>query len=308
MQPLRKWKSLSVEHILVPEQKGGQLHLVSDRFCITVINQGRLLLERGGSEHGIQTIDITDGAVWLTPPGQTSALHWHSLQPVEITRILLPPAAFAHFAAHEPGRRRAQALRKMPKNDPLIALLATSLVRAQNMGVEETYAETAAQFLAAHLLLPQPSESADSVGTLSLHRLATVTSYMQEHLADLVGLEDLARLVDLSRFHFIRAFTASTGQTPHQFLTRLRTDRARWLLEHSNDSVASIGQKCGYPNPKHFATAFRRGVGCSPSQYRQQTLQRSLRGRPTGRTHVSATYGRATLTGYARSNGDGTPS
>src|SRR3954469_722611 len=122
MHPLSKWKSLSVEHILVPEQKGGRLELVSDRFGITLINQGRLRLERDGVEHGTQAVDITDGAAWLSLPGQTSVLLWHSLQPVEITRILLSSAIFAHFAGHELGRRRMQALQKTPQQDPLVAL------------------------------------------------------------------------------------------------------------------------------------------------------------------------------------------
>jgi AraC-like DNA-binding protein len=45
-------------------------------------------------------------------------------------------------------------------------------------------------------------------------------------------------------------------------------ERARELLRHSDASIITISFECGYGNPAHFATAFRRSVGMSPSHYR----------------------------------------
>jgi AraC-like DNA-binding protein len=45
-------------------------------------------------------------------------------------------------------------------------------------------------------------------------------------------------------------------------------ERARELLRHTDVSIINISFECGYGNPAHFATAFRRIVGMSPSDYR----------------------------------------
>jgi len=47
-----------------------------------------------------------------------------------------------------------------------------------------------------------------------------------------------------------------------------RSWRARELLRHTDVSIINISLECGYGNPAHFATAFRRSVGMSPSDYR----------------------------------------
>jgi AraC-like DNA-binding protein len=53
-------------------------------------------------------------------------------------------------------------------------------------------------------------------------------------------------------------------------------ERARELLRHTDLSIINISLECGYGNPAHFATAFRRSVGMSPSDYRAGLASRLL--------------------------------
>ena len=92
---------------------------------------------------------------------------------------------------------------------------------------------------------------------------------MNAHLSADVTLEDLAAAAQCSTFQLIRICKAHWGQTPVQRLTRLRMDAGRHLLRTTDASVISIALDCGYANPSHFATAFRRVLGMSPSDCRK---------------------------------------
>ena len=87
-------------------------------------------------------------------------------------------------------------------------------------------------------------------------------------MSDPVSLSDLAGIADCSTFQLIRFCKSHWGETPFRRLTRLRMERARELLRHSDASITAIALECGYGDSGHFATAFRRCVGMSPSLYR----------------------------------------
>lgn len=96
-----------------------------------------------------------------------------------------------------------------------------------------------------------------------------VTGYMADHLDEDIGLDTLAALVRLSRFHFCTAFRLATGATPHEWLVARRIARARELLADTGRSVTEIALAVGYRTPSAFAVAFRKGVGMPPSQFRR---------------------------------------
>lgn len=81
-------------------------------------------------------------------------------------------------------------------------------------------------------------------------------------------LEDMARRVGLSPFHFLRLFKREAGVTPHQFLIRARIRRAIPLLRDTSRPVTEIAYDVGFGDLSNFIHAFRREVGCSPRQYR----------------------------------------
>jgi AraC-like DNA-binding protein len=85
---------------------------------------------------------------------------------------------------------------------------------------------------------------------------------------DTLSVQDIAARVHLSRFHFIRVFGALFGDTPHQFRTRVRVDRARSLLSRGS-SVTDACMDVGFASLGSFSTMFTRWVGTPPSAYRR---------------------------------------
>jgi AraC family transcriptional regulator len=90
-----------------------------------------------------------------------------------------------------------------------------------------------------------------------------------QHLANEISLLSLAQLVQLSPFHFSRAFKQSFGMPPHRYLTWQRIERAKALLGERKLSVTEIGLDVGFSETSSFTAAFRKLTGETPTAYRR---------------------------------------
>ena len=93
--------------------------------------------------------------------------------------------------------------------------------------------------------------------------------YVEEHLAEEVSLASLAGLVQLSPYHFSRAFKQSFGVPPHRYLTDRRIERAKSLLAQRALSVTEIALDVGFSEASSFTAAFRKSTGETPTDYRR---------------------------------------
>jgi AraC-like DNA-binding protein len=98
--------------------------------------------------------------------------------------------------------------------------------------------------------------------------LRGVREYIDRHYARPLTIERLAALAGLSPFHFIRAFRAATGLTPHQYLRNRRIDRAKELLVTTPMPVTEVCDAVGFQSLGSFSSLFRRLTGETPAGYR----------------------------------------
>lgn len=125
----------------------------------------------------------------------------------------------------------------------------------------EGWAAQAWVLLHRRVALPQDGTPLSGAG------LRRVLARMRERLAEDVATGELAALVGLGPRQFNRRFQASTGVTPARMLRTLRIERAAMLLRSSRTSVTEVALACGFSQPQHLATAFRRRFGLTPSAY-----------------------------------------
>jgi AraC family transcriptional regulator len=92
---------------------------------------------------------------------------------------------------------------------------------------------------------------------------------MQENLDKDIGMQELADLVNLSRFYFCGAFRIATGYTPHEWLTKLRIHEARLLLGNPSTPISEIALVVGYQAPSAFTAVVRRVMGVTPREFRR---------------------------------------
>ncbi len=64
-------------------------------------------------------------------------------------------------------------------------------------------------------------------------------------------------------------FKQHLARTPHQEITRVRIDRARWLLRSTRMSVSEVARQCGFASLIRFSTVFRQETGSNPTRFRK---------------------------------------
>jgi len=139
------------------------------------------------------------------------------------------------------------------------------LANAVTVGVGAAHLESLCLVAVGELLQMRTSGSGQRLSDAQLDRLL---EFVEAHLEDDLSVEDLAKVLDLSRFHFSRIFKTTTSRSPYQFLLERRIRRSRDLLRSSDLSIAEIAPTCGFRSVAQFEEAFRRAMGVRPIRYR----------------------------------------
>src|SRR5215212_8772647 len=99
--------------------------------------------------------------------------------------------------------------------------------------------------------------------------LTQAREFMRHAYRHPVSLPDVAAHANLSPYHFLRVYRQAYGETPHEFLTRLRIERAKTLLAKGSHNVTEACFAVGFTSLGSFSTLFAYRVGLSPSEYRR---------------------------------------
>ena len=106
--------------------------------------------------------------------------------------------------------------------------------------------------------------------TGALKRIQPAIEFARRHPDGDLSLGSLAARTQLSVFHLHRVFSAAAGETPKQFIQRLRLDRSAAMLLTGDDSVLDVALACGFQSHESFCRAFRRRFRIKPSEYRKR--------------------------------------
>lgn len=92
-------------------------------------------------------------------------------------------------------------------------------------------------------------------------------TYMKNNISGSIKLEDLARLCNMSKYHFCRTFKKVKGIPPIDYLRKLRIDKAKELLKTSGESLTQISIAVGFSDPGYFSKIFKQNEKMSPTKY-----------------------------------------
>jgi AraC family transcriptional regulator len=106
-------------------------------------------------------------------------------------------------------------------------------------------------------------------GGLAVWRQRMVAAYVEQHLTEPIPLTSLAKLVNLSSYHFCRVFKQSFGVSPGRYHMTRRIERAKALLGDPTRSVTQVALAVGYKETSSFSVAFRKVTGTTPTKYRR---------------------------------------
>lgn len=246
--------------------------LVRNLCVIATLGSGFLI----EVEHG-RRIYTDHGEICLLSPSLKRSASFP--QRGEVLRISYDDALVRQTAAEFGMTAVLEALTYQKLTDPAVYEIVHMLAEEMRPGgaCAPMYSSSLALALLGHVLRGcPPANQRGAVGEagLSPQRLARSRQYVENRLGGDLTVAELARAVDMSLFHFARAFKASTGKTPHAYVLERRIAAAQSLVVNTTRPLNEISAELGFSNPSHFSAVFGRLTGTSPSAFRSRGASR----------------------------------
>ena len=214
------------------------------------------------------------GSVSLVPAVVTT--QWVLAGHSRVAHLYVDPQQLSRLAQHSQASNHRPELRDFHgEKDDFLASLMRAVI-AQGGAPDRLAHDELMTVVCKHLLRTYALGQHCGAGpdrervTLTAAVLRRLFNHIEERIADELRLSDLASLARLSEDHFLRAFKAAVGQTPHQFVLGRRIFRARDLLERTAKPIQDVALETGFRGPSHFASVFRQQLGKSPRVWRAE--------------------------------------
>ena len=240
---------------------GRGLYAVDDS-CYLILNQGQRYSITIDSDFSLESFCVffKDGFVEAV----NRSLTWNA------DRLLV-----------DPGIDRQDALHFVEKNYLHDEILSPALVRLRAASsyhpewLEEQFHDLAERLLLVHTKVRCDMDRVSAIRPSTreelYRRLYRARDFLFAASSQNITLQEMAGVACLSPNHFLRTFKQVFHQTPHQFLTNLRMEQARKLLDKTEMPVTEICFAVGFDSPGSFSWLFRKHFGLSPAQYRTST-------------------------------------
>lgn len=231
---------------------------------------GRPVRSRRQSGSHLEEDQFRAGDAGLYPAGEYGPTAWDG--PADIIQVHVDPQALESRAG---GDLTKVALRDQFRfEDGLLTQVGRQLLAAAGTqhALGLLYVESLTNALCYHLIEHHATyERRLAPGrALSAAVLARIDAYLEAHTEQLVTVDCLAGLANLSVFHFARCFKQTTGQSPYQYVLGWKIRRAQQLLRAGELPLAAIGDVLGFASPAHFSAAFKRATGQTPRAFQRR--------------------------------------
>ena len=92
--------------------------------------------------------------------------------------------------------------------------------------------------------------------------------FILSHISETITTETLAKECGMNRTYLCKLFTEETGMTLGQYVTQIKVDEAKRLMDITGKSIAEIAEYLGYSSQSHFQRVFKKASGTTPGEYR----------------------------------------
>ncbi|WFU91816.1 AraC family transcriptional regulator (plasmid) [Rhizobium sp. CC1099] len=196
--------------------------------------------------------------------------------PFDFLLLEISPASLIRIAegAELPGVTSLAA--ETASKDIVLANLARALIPALEKPEEASalFVDQMATAIGTYLVQRyggRPIAASNRSRSLSRSHEHLAKSLLLENLDGNISISEVAKVCNLSRGYFIRAFRETTGMTPYQWLLSERVNRARELLRASNAPLAEVAIACGFADQSHFTRVFSSIAGLTPGNWRRNS-------------------------------------
>jgi AraC-like DNA-binding protein len=253
-----------------------------DEYEVVVVQEGELLYLAGGERYVLRKGDavFVNGGV----PHAEQALNDKSAIEGDLVfhpRLLYgdkTTALWINYFRHlaQPGAVQSCALRA--DGEPWEREAAQLYAKAfEVIAYEKRFFEALARDYLTHATLlvlanhPLQEETASEVSYMrSVDRLKGMISFIEEHYAEDLTIDQIARAGGVSQREAQREFQSVLGVRPMEYLTNHRLFVASQMLKSTDASVGEVARSCGFGSQSYFTKRFRERYGHTPSQHRSE--------------------------------------
>jgi AraC-like DNA-binding protein len=162
---------------------------------------------------------------------------------------------------------------ELGSSSPVLRAAVNLCARAREGSIGSPYEASELAFAFAIKLLeelvPTHGELPARLGRRA-HFVVRVEAYCQKNLARPIGVRDMARVAGMSHYHFSRKFREAVGISPGKYLTSLRLEQARKLLQVGRMAVNKVAVHCGFSDTQYFSRVFRDRYHVLPHELRER--------------------------------------
>lgn len=106
-----------------------------------------------------------------------------------------------------------------------------------------------------------------------LRHVQAVHDYVEAHLNERIGVSDIAQALGMNASYLNTSYRRSTGGTVSAYIRWRKAEYAKQLLRQQPEySIAQVCGMLGYFDQSHFTRAFKAAVGCTPGEFRGNTV------------------------------------
>lgn len=266
------WKSLRIAYDWYPVEKVPKITSRQHSIGIFTDVPSPAITERyiGGS---FKREEIVQGSCVIIPANTSQYAEWN--RESGAVTLAIDPTVFAQTIYEVVDPDTIELLPQFATPDPFIYQIGVALKAALTKQSDSSrlYAETLINSLILHLLENYSTTRVDLqeaiTGRLPQSKLQQVIDYIDAYLDRDLSLKELASVVQMSPQYFSQLFKQTTGTTPHQYIIRYRIERAKYLLQQNQLSIAEIATLAGFADQSHLHRHFKRLVGITPKSFRQ---------------------------------------
>lgn len=227
------------------------------------------------AEGDLVSLKTTPGDVWINPP-KTPFTHDIS-EPCYFVILAIEEETFLSSCPLNLEGKDLQFLNNYNVPDETIkGIIELFILEVQSKGRNgSVYLRNLLSLLSTHYIQNFSNYIDQQNVQLSLSKLEQkqvdkVDQYIEDNMGESISVDDLAELLNCSKFYFLREFKKFVGLTPYQYLMNKRLEQAKLLLSSEKVNIALIGQELGFNDQSHFTRSFKNHFNMTPGQFIKQ--------------------------------------
>lgn len=219
---------------------------------------------------------LSAGDICIIPPLLEHSARWTS---AHFVNIYMPTSFIYESTEHEYDKEEQLFAEQIGISDAFIYQLGATIRQHFLMHEQDNYKffdavlVVLSNYLLNNCTIKQEHKVLfNGIEQIPCEKIRNALNFMANNLDRTLAVEEVARIVEMSQYHFMRVFKETVGISPAKFHLRQRIDKAKELLKKNKD-IVDVAYDLGFSSQSHFSNVFTKSVGTTPKKFQHHASQ-----------------------------------